>query len=62
MKAISGYSGKAIHEAPRPGDLKKSILNYSKASTLLDWEPTVTLEKGLEKTIEYFRNELETLK
>ncbi|MDI9374217.1 MAG: NAD-dependent epimerase/dehydratase family protein [Thermotogota bacterium] len=62
MKVTSGYSKEAIHEAPRPGDLKKSILNYSKASTLLDWEPSVPLEKGLEKTIEYFRNELETLK
>jgi len=58
MKTISGYSREAIHEAPRPGDLKKSVLSYTKATVLLDWQPETPLEKGLEKTIEYFRHEL----
>jgi UDP-glucuronate decarboxylase len=30
--------------------------DISRAKKLLDWEPTVSLEEGLEKTIDYFRN------
>ncbi|WP_292589967.1 MULTISPECIES: NAD-dependent epimerase/dehydratase family protein [unclassified Mesotoga] len=58
MKRITGYAREAIHKEPRPGDLKKSILDVNKAKYLLGWEPEVKLEKGLESTIEYFRNEL----
>jgi dTDP-glucose 4,6-dehydratase len=30
--------------------------NIEKAKTLLKWEPQITLEQGLEKTITYFRS------
>ncbi|MDD4826527.1 MAG: UDP-glucose 4-epimerase, partial [Mesotoga sp.] len=58
MKDLTGYSKEAVHKESRPGDLKKSILNAEKARSLLNWEASVKLEKGLEDTIEYFRNEL----
>lgn len=58
MKGISGYEREAIHETARPGDLKKSVLDCSKANALLDWRAEMPLERGLEITIEYFRNEL----
>lgn len=60
MKPIADYSREAVHKEPRPGDLKKSILNIYKARSLLEWEPSIQLEKGLEETIEYFRNGLDS--
>lgn len=33
--------------------------DITKAKNILNWEPTITLETGLEKTIEYFKKELE---
>ncbi len=33
--------------------------DISKAKKILDWEPTINLETGLKKTIDYFKKELE---
>ena len=39
-------------------DPQKRKPDISRAKTYLDWEPKVSLETGLRKTIEYFRREL----
>lgn len=45
--------------APLPtDDPKQRCPDISKAKRLLGWEPTVTLENGLQPTVEYFRKEL----
>ncbi len=49
--AIIKISGKnelrPKHEAPRPGDIRLSYADISKASNLLKWRPQTTLEQGL---------------
>jgi dTDP-glucose 4,6-dehydratase len=46
-----------IESNPLPiDDPKVRRPDVRRAKTLLNWEPTVTLEEGLDKTIEYFRN------
>jgi dTDP-glucose 4,6-dehydratase len=46
-----------IEEKPLPSDDPKVRRpDITKAKRLLDWEPKVSLNEGLEKTIEYFRN------
>jgi len=46
-----------IHHNPLPvDDPKVRRPDIRRAKTLLGWEPAVTLEEGLEKTIVYFRN------
>jgi dTDP-glucose 4,6-dehydratase len=46
-----------IESNPLPiDDPKVRRPDVRRAKTLLSWEPAVTLEEGLEKTIEYFRN------
>jgi dTDP-glucose 4,6-dehydratase len=46
-----------IESNPLPADdLKVRRPDVRRARTLLGWEPAVTLEEGLDKTIEYFRN------
>ncbi|MDQ6735263.1 MAG: GDP-mannose 4,6-dehydratase, partial [Nitrospirota bacterium] len=50
-----------IENNPLPvDDPKVRRPDVRRAKTLLSWEPAVTLEEGLEKTIAYFRNILRT--
>lgn len=39
----------------RSGELQRSVVSYGKASNLLNWNPSVELDKGLERTIDYFK-------
>lgn len=41
--------------AHRPGENMELYANISKAKALLNWEPNVTLETGLDKTIQWIR-------
>jgi UDP-glucuronate decarboxylase len=48
-------SGSGIVERPLPADdPKQRQPDISKARTILEWEPKVVLEDGLERTVEYF--------
>ena len=44
-----------IHDDPRPGDVRHSHADVSKAAELLGYDPEVGFEEGLERTIEYYR-------
>jgi len=41
-----------------PGDPQRRQPDISRAREVLDWEPQVSLEEGLNKTIEYFKQEM----
>ena len=56
LKGITGYSRDPVHGPPRPGDLRKSILDPSKAERVLGWKPRTSLEEGLKKTVEWFKS------
>jgi nucleoside-diphosphate-sugar epimerase len=45
---------KPIHAAQRPGDVKHSLADISKARKLLRYEPNVLLRDGLERPIGWF--------
>jgi len=45
-----------IYDDPRPGDVRHSHADISKAEDLLDYEPEVGFEAGLERTIPYYRD------
>src|SRR5512139_33044 len=56
--AMTG-SGSRIVERPLPADdPKKRKPDVTRARTLLGWEPKVSLEEGLPRTLEYFRKKL----
>lgn len=44
------------YEDDREDDPKQRKPDNSTAKHLLDWQPTTTLEEGLEKTIAYFKS------
>ena len=47
----------ADYVAPRPGDVRHSLADISRARTALDYEPSVHLREGLRRTVEHFRQE-----
>ncbi|AWB09665.1 UDP-glucose 4-epimerase [Thermodesulfobium acidiphilum] len=38
----------------RPGDLRRSLLDFTKAKKVLKWEPTVDLREGIDLTVQWF--------
>ncbi len=48
-------SAEEVHEAGRPGEQRRSVLDYSYSKRELGWEPSVALEAGLARTVEWFR-------
>jgi nucleoside-diphosphate-sugar epimerase len=47
----------AEYVAPRPGDVRHSLADISRARMALGYEPSVHLREGLLRTIEHFREE-----
>lgn len=46
---------KEIHGPAKPGEQQRSVLNNGKAQKLLGWQPQVSLDDGLGKTVEFFK-------
>ena len=47
---------------PEKSEVQRLICDYSKAHKLSGWKPRYTLEEGLEKTIAWFRENLNIYK
>ena len=60
MNGILGTSVQPIYAAPRPGDVRDSQADISKAQTLLGYRPIVSLEEGLKHTLDWCRSESAT--
>lgn len=56
IKNLTGTSSEIVFEELPSDDPKKRNPDITKAKHLLGWEPKVSLEEGLTKTIEYFKN------
>lgn len=56
VKKLTNSSSEIIYEELSQDDPKARCPDISKAKRLLDWEPSVILEEGLKKTIEYFKS------
>ena len=55
VKLAAGGGGKLVFEPLPLGDPKQRKPDITRAKTLLGWEPRVTLEVGLPRTVAYFR-------
>ncbi|MFZ5469649.1 MAG: NAD-dependent epimerase/dehydratase family protein [Myxococcota bacterium] len=53
----AGSNSQAEHGPTKPGEQLRSCIDASQASRVLGWSPTVTLEEGVAKTVEYFREQ-----
>ena len=51
---ITGKSAPEIHGPAKSGEQRRSVLDNSKAKDRLGWEPRVSFEEGLRRTVQYF--------
>jgi UDP-glucuronate decarboxylase len=56
---LTGSTSKIVHHPLPSDDPKQRRPDISKAKAKLGWEPTIPLEEGLGRTIDYFRGLLE---
>jgi UDP-glucose 4-epimerase len=57
LRALLGTDIEADYVAARPGDVRHSLADISRARTALDYEPSVHLREGLRRTVDHFREE-----
>lgn len=46
-----------LHGPPRAGDLRSNLISARKAAEVLDWQPQVSFEDGLPRTVEWFADQ-----
>jgi nucleoside-diphosphate-sugar epimerase len=56
IKKMTGSSSEVVHKESPPDDPKQRRPDISKATEVLGWEPKITVDEGLQKTIEYYRS------
>ena len=55
---LLGKNIKPIYSDPRPGDIKHSLADITLAEKLLGFKPTVPFKQGLQKAIDWYRENL----
>lgn len=57
VRRLTGADVDIVHTESRSGDIDQSVADCAKARRSLGFESTVSLEAGLERTIDWFRAE-----
>lgn len=55
INCVLGTEIEPMHEKPRPGDVRESLADITRARELLGYEPVVAFEEGLRRSIEFYR-------
>jgi nucleoside-diphosphate-sugar epimerase len=55
IRDLVGAQVEPIYAEPRAGDVRDSQADIGKARRLLGYEPTVSFDEGLKKTVEWYR-------
>jgi UDP-glucose 4-epimerase len=55
LNQLLGTSVKPLHAPPRAGDVRESLADITQARTRLGYEPQITFEEGLRRSIDYYR-------
>jgi nucleoside-diphosphate-sugar epimerase len=55
MRELIGVSVEPIYEPERAGDVRDSQADITKARRILNYEPIVSFEEGLRRTVEWYR-------
>ncbi len=58
LKQATGYQGPELHGPAKQGEVFKIYLDASAAREVLGWQPTVPLQEGIDRTVEYFRSRM----
>lgn len=57
LQGATKFTSSAYHEPDKPGEVSRISLDAGKAKRDLGWESTVSLDEGILKTVEYFRQQ-----
>lgn len=57
MARATGFADKPQFEAEKPGDVKRSVVDASKAKSTIGWEAWTTLDDGLRRTVDWYRTQ-----
>ena len=55
LEKITAYEPEIVRAPRRPGDIYLAYFDCSKAERGLAWKPQVTIEQGIQKTVDFFR-------
>jgi len=55
IASAAGFDRPPIHEAARPGDVMRSVLDVAAAAQLIGWAPFTPLSDGVTRTVAWFR-------
>jgi len=61
LKELTNSKYREIHVPGKIGEQKRSCLDYSKAKKELGWQPKYSLEKGLQITVDWFKQNLNVI-
>ncbi len=56
LARLAGAEKAPVHDAPRPGEQRRSVISPQRAKAELGWQPQTSLGEGLAATFAYFRN------
>jgi nucleoside-diphosphate-sugar epimerase len=57
LKDILGSKQSPIYEEPRKGDVRHSLADIRKGKEIMNYEPTIGIEIGLKKTVDFFQRQ-----
>lgn len=57
LSRLLSTPAKAIFAPPRPGDVRESLADITLARKFLDFEPQISFEEGLRRSIDYYKGE-----
>jgi nucleoside-diphosphate-sugar epimerase len=55
LQRVLGVDIPPVHVPPRQGDVRDSLADITKARTLLGYQPLVSLDEGLRRTVDWYR-------
>ena len=59
LNATAGSPAKEIHVPAKHGEQLRSVCSYERIRSRFGWEPAVSIETGLQRTMEWFRERFE---
>lgn len=57
LTQLTGKPVPQVHGPAKPGEQRRSVLDWSRSLRELGWRPQVSLEEGLRKTVEFFKSQ-----
>ncbi len=56
INAISGANQERVHREGKAGEQRHSCLSVAKLKQDADWSPTIDIQEGMKRTVEYFKS------